>query len=295
MKSYSFNYKWAEFDFPFPCEIHPNGFYLGNNSDLDSYRAGNDVFKVLIIGGEPEPIRISEDNLLKVKDYFDLIISHDKRHQSFSNAYIDDFTVWMVDSLPKSKNFSVSNIFSTGGGPRDLPGYQLRNQVLENIDKFNIEKNWYISNRVEPCNRQNLPTLIDDKRDCLFTSMFNISIENTIEKDYFSEKLQDCFKTYTVPIYYGCPNLSEHGISEDGLIRINNIQECMDVINSLTINDYYDRIPHLNNNYNYIKNKINWLEKAQLTIMQAAVKKYGYINSDGFIAIPSKELFSRGS
>jgi hypothetical protein len=293
MLSYSFNYKWAEFEFPFPCEIHPNGFYLGNNPELEEYRAGRDVFKVLVIGGEPEPIRISESNLNGIHEYFDLIISHDLRHATYSNSSIDAFTVWMVDTLPKSKNFNVSNIYSIGGGARNLSGYLLRDQVFDNIERFNIEKNWYCSNRIDPSLRRNLPTLIDDKRDCLFSSMFNIAIENTIEKDYFSEKLQDCFQTYTVPIYYGCPNLSEHGISENGIIRISDIEECIDIVNNLTIYDYYDRIPYLHTNYQYIKNQNNWLDKVQLIIMQAAAKKYGNINLDQFTPIPSKELFLR--
>jgi Glycosyltransferase family 10 (fucosyltransferase) C-term len=293
MKSYSFNHKWAEFDFPFLCEIHPNGFYMGNNIELDNYRAGKDIFKVLVIGGEPEPIRISEHNLNSISDYFDLIISHDKRHYLYENAVVTDLNLWTVDTLPIAKNFSISNIHSTGGGPRDLSGYLLRDQVFDGNEDFIIEKNWFVSNRIQPLLRKNLPTLIGDKRDCLFTSMFNLSIENTIESDYFTEKLQDCFQTFTVPIYYGCPNLRENGISEDGIIRINNIEECINIINNLTVDDYYGRIPYLYKNYQYIKSKINWLEKVQIIIMQAAVKKYGNINLDQFTPIPLKELISR--
>jgi len=39
---------------------------------------------------------------------------------------------------------------------------------------------------------------------------FSICFENTIQKNYVSEKFWDCILTDTVPIYFGCNNISDH-------------------------------------------------------------------------------------
>ena len=39
---------------------------------------------------------------------------------------------------------------------------------------------------------------------------FSISGENTIQKNYISEKFWDCILTDTIPIYFGCSNFNEY-------------------------------------------------------------------------------------
>ncbi len=38
---------------------------------------------------------------------------------------------------------------------------------------------------------------------------YSIAIENSIEKNYSTEKISDCFVCDTIPIYYGCPNIDD--------------------------------------------------------------------------------------
>jgi len=38
---------------------------------------------------------------------------------------------------------------------------------------------------------------------------YSIAIENSQQDNYFSEKLIDCYLFWTMPIYWGCPNISE--------------------------------------------------------------------------------------
>jgi hypothetical protein len=42
------------------------------------------------------------------------------------------------------------------------------------------------------------------------TYMFSIVIENSRQIHYFTEKIIDCLLTKTIPIYYGCPNISDY-------------------------------------------------------------------------------------
>ena len=51
---------------------------------------------------------------------------------------------------------------------------------------------------------------LKDKIDLFTTYQFSIVIENSRQKDYYTEKLVDCLLTKTIPIYYGCPNIQDH-------------------------------------------------------------------------------------
>jgi len=50
----------------------------------------------------------------------------------------------------------------------------------------------------------------DDKWDILAPYKYHISIENSSQRHYWTEKISDCFLAETYPIYYGCTNLSEY-------------------------------------------------------------------------------------
>jgi len=39
---------------------------------------------------------------------------------------------------------------------------------------------------------------------------YSIAIENCCKENYFSEKFSDCILSWTVPIYYGCPNIDKY-------------------------------------------------------------------------------------
>jgi hypothetical protein len=51
---------------------------------------------------------------------------------------------------------------------------------------------------------------LPDKLDGLLPYRFSVAIENSSADDYFTEKINDCFLAYTVPVYYGCRNISKY-------------------------------------------------------------------------------------
>ena len=57
-----------------------------------------------------------------------------------------------------------------------------------------------------PPGEQRLPR--DDKIH-LFTSMYSVSVESSSETTYFTETIIDCLITKTIPISWGCPNISD--------------------------------------------------------------------------------------
>jgi hypothetical protein len=49
----------------------------------------------------------------------------------------------------------------------------------------------------------------DNKFEILKEYRYSIAIENNIYADYFTEKINECFLSDCMPIYYGCPNIED--------------------------------------------------------------------------------------
>jgi hypothetical protein len=73
--------------------------------------------------------------------------------------------------------------------------------------------------------------------------MFSVAIENASYETYFTEKIQDCFATGTIPIYYGSPDIGKF-FNTDGIILLN---EDFD-ISMLTLELYYDKLEAVKDN-----------------------------------------------
>lgn len=81
---------------------------------------------------------------------------------------------------------------------------------------------------------------------------FSITIENGMHDNYFTEKILDCFLTGVVPIYRGCPNIGEF-FNLDGIITFNTREELVDVINNLSVGDYYSKKVYIQENFERAK------------------------------------------
>jgi hypothetical protein len=73
----------------------------------------------------------------------------------------------------------------------------------------------------QPINEKNLHGEAWNKLISLKDFKFSICFENTIQKNYISEKFWDCVLTDTVPIYFGCSNIDEY-INEDCFFNLTN-------------------------------------------------------------------------
>ena len=79
---------------------------------------------------------------------------------------------------------------------------------------------------------------------------FSIIIENSQQINYFTEKIMDCILTKTIPIYWGCPNISDF-FDITGWIILDSptIQE-LDKLHILDSTYYNKYINVIENNYN---------------------------------------------
>jgi Glycosyltransferase family 10 (fucosyltransferase) C-term len=88
---------------------------------------------------------------------------------------------------------------------------------------------------------------IEDKWDGLAPYRYSLAIENSSGPDYWTEKLADCFLSWSVPIYYGCTNLEEYFPAASFIrIDINQPEEALEIITTtLTSDNWKARLPAL--------------------------------------------------
>lgn len=92
---------------------------------------------------------------------------------------------------------------------------------------------------------------IENKEDGLVDYMFSVAIENASYNSYFTEKIQDCFATGTIPIYYGSPDIGEH-FNPNGIITLTDDFD----VSKLTSEIYYDKIDAVKENFEIVKNQL---------------------------------------
>lgn len=61
---------------------------------------------------------------------------------------------------------------------------------------------------------------MSDKTEALRGYRFHVALENTRQRDYFTEKLSDAFIAGAFPLYHGCPNIGD-SFPDDALLPIN--------------------------------------------------------------------------
>lgn len=83
---------------------------------------------------------------------------------------------------------------------------------------------------------------IEDKWDGLAPYRYSLAIENNSGPYCWTEKLADCFLTWTVPIYYGCTNLASYFPEESYVqIDINKPQDSLEKIKRIINENSWDR------------------------------------------------------
>ena len=150
------------------------------------------------------------------------------------------------------KKFRISSLV---GGKALAPGHTVRHELYDRQKEFaHFPLAVYISTYGKPLpdiwNNVLLPN--GDKINLFKEFQFSITIENSQQKNYFTEKLVDCLITKTIPIYWGCPNISEY-FDTTGWIIFTNINDLKQKL-SLLDESYYSKYTDvINKNYETAK------------------------------------------
>ena len=119
----------------------------------------------------------------------------------------------------------------------------------------NIPRKFYVSNRAidsysAQFKNRKMP---DDSKKWILGGQFNIAIENCRQHNYMTEKLTSCFLTLTVPIYLGCPNVTDY-FDARGMLIAESTDDIIRIANSLTPQKYAEMLPYLKKNKEMAEN-----------------------------------------
>ena len=156
------------------------------------------------------------------------------------NRTFDQLTSCQIPEKTKTLSWIV-------GDAMDLPGHIKRWSFLEFIKRMELPIDVY-GKKIH---------YLEDKWDGLAPYKYSLAIENNSGPDCWTEKLADCFLTWTIPFYYGCTNL-ENYFPEESFVRIdiNQPKESLEKIDAFIAEDQWEKyIPALEEARNLVLHK----------------------------------------
>lgn len=88
---------------------------------------------------------------------------------------------------------------------------------------------------------------VDSKREALLPYRYSITMENIRSNYYFTEKLMDCFLCECVPIYWGCPAITDIFDSR-GMLMFDSTDQLYEQLSMLTVERYENMLPYVQAN-----------------------------------------------
>ncbi len=181
----------------------------------------------------------------------------------FHPSYTDKFKNKVDKKLEVSYLAGIKNL---------VEGHRLRQDIYKIKDKINIPKKWFHvmedfdwdKYKKDGNGRPDQHIAAIAKQKLYNESMFSVVVENVNHNNWYTEKISDCFNTKTVPIYWGCPNISDWGYDARGIIRFNSIDELPKIVNNLTEETYNNMKPYIDHNYKVAQNEIRLKDKLEM-------------------------------
>ena len=136
---------------------------------------------------------------------------------------------------PKTKD--ISFCFSN---KQMTSGHRLRHQMKRLIQENNLPIEMHGSGVGKPYNGDSMHAYRDYR--------YSIIIENSTYDYYWSEKPQECFWTGTIPIYIGTDSLYDV-YNKDGVIKINSVDEILDLLPILNEETYVSKMDYIKDNF----------------------------------------------
>lgn len=167
---------------------------------------------------------------------FDHIFTFDESLLSVDSRF--HFCPWGTTWIPEEsrlihpKTKGVSAIFSSKNWTE---GHKLRHAVATQFkDQIDVMGRGYRD--------------IESKLEGLADYRYSVIIENSKINSYFTEKIEDCFFTGTVPIFWGCPKIGDF-FDLNGIIIFNTVEDLGIILNSISEADYNSRMCAINHNF----------------------------------------------
>jgi hypothetical protein len=113
----------------------------------------------------------------------------------------EDVAVLGYDDLRTARPEKTRELSVVCSAKDGTDGQRLRLSLVERLQgHFGARLDWF-GRGIRP---------IEDKWDAVAPYRFHLSLENTAEPDYWSEKLSDAYLGGAFPLYWGCPNIANY-------------------------------------------------------------------------------------
>ena len=127
---------------------------------------------------------------------------------------------------------------------------------------------------------------IHDKFDGLFPSKYALAVENFSTDHYWTEKIVDCFLSWSLPFYWGAPNIAEY-FPEGSLIHIdiNKPDAALHTMReSIANNEWERRLPAISEARQRVLNELQFFPYVSKLIKASAQLASNTTRTNRFIA-----------
>ena len=192
-------------------------------------------YNILVLQ-EPNEYFGLHDWAIQNKNLFTLILTwDDKVLNNCENAVLLPFghTWFKPDQYEKDfeKEFKLAHL---SGELLKTYGHTLRHELLSRESEVKLETKFFKTFG----SRHDIEDARKGKETVFSDSQYNVAIENTQHRGYFTEKILDCFLLKSIPIYWGCSNIEDY-FDVDGIIPFTSIDDLIYKVNNLP-EDYYE-------------------------------------------------------
>jgi hypothetical protein len=209
---------------------------------------------LLIHGCETPDINDISKQVLQYTPVFTKVLSFDPEVVvKHSNAELFCFgSCWVLTDKsgnPTNSSAEYHNAFTTNkkfqlsfirSSKKELPGHKMRYEIAPLLEHTHSFELFFPKERIET----KIPLFKD--------AMFHLTIENSQHANYITEKVIDCFMSYTIPIYWGCPNIGDY-FDTNGMIIFNSKDELAAILENLSPELYQSKLNAVKHNYEVAK------------------------------------------
>ena len=266
---------FSPFDFHAPFSHVPTRIWMDDYGDTTSEPG---TMRVLFLF-EPNAVTHVANTICKDPNRWDYILAHNRRVllRCPNAVRFLHGTTWIGDYASPPKEFGVSLLVTHVNCTN---GHNLRRKIWNRRDEIKIPKRCFVNDLVQDVKSEGYK--LGDSKDPLFDTQFHFAIENCRTKNYFTEKLIDCFQTRTVPIYYGAKNV-RRWFNTRGMIIVRDVEEAIAACNSLTPNTYESMKDAIEDNY---RRSLDWLDMnprlqsviSELSLLWPKRRRFGYLS-----------------
>lgn len=245
-------------------DINPNvNIYtvFGSKDVIKNSITNNKTVNLFFNGENTEVLFTDYCNEYNISKYVDCVLTFNKSNQTNERNKILRFPLWLIywdfykNGLPVV-NTNLSDKLDKAVIIVSHDNNRIRNIAAAKLNFFGIDVD--SNTEIIVCsNKIKIGKTVSDKLETLKKYKYNICCENSVNKNYITEK---CFQSLIcgcIPIYYGPDSVEEKVLYQDNIVNVKNVDSSL-----------------LNKNFDV--NKV-WKENALLYIYTAYLKLWSII------------------